>query len=190
MFDPMPRRALLLLVPLLLAAAPASAPLALRAQPGTPLDAAARKLSAADLATAGRAGERPLVLVGSARLGPAGEGPILFVQLQSPRECGSGGCSTTAYRAARGGWRKVLDSVSGPITVLPARHDGFADLKVGNDRYAWDGTAYASLDPAPALDLRRQILRHQAASSRAPRPVRRVRHPTSSPAHRAAAHPA
>jgi len=189
MLDAMPRRALLLLVPLLLAAAPASAPLALRAQPGTPLDTAARRLSAADLADAGRAGERPLVLVGSARLGPASEDPILFVQLQSPRECGSAGCSTTGYREARGAWHKVLDSVSGPITILPTRHRGFADLKVGNDRYAWNGTAYASLSPAPVMDLRGQILRHQAAT-RASRPARPARHPTSSPARRAAAHPA
>ncbi len=103
MLDAMPRRALLLLAPLLLAAAPAPAstpvPVVLRAQPGTPLDQAARRLSATDLASAQQAGEPPLVLVGSARLGPAAEQPILFVQLQSARDCGSAGCSTTAYRA-------------------------------------------------------------------------------------------
>jgi len=189
----MSRCALLLLAPLLLAAAPepvsAPVPVALRAQPGTPLDQAARRLSAADLASAQQAGEPPLVLVGSARLGPAAEQPILFVQLQSARDCGSAGCSTTAYRAEGGTWRKVLDSVSGPITVLPTRHNGFADLKVGDDRYAWNGTAYGSLSPAPALDLRRQILRHQA-SSRLPRPAHPTRHPTSSPARRVSAPPA
>ena len=187
----MPRRALLLLVPLLIAAAPA--PIALHPAPGTTLERDARKLSAADLRDAARVGDRPLVLVGSARLGPASEAPILFVQLQSARECGSAGCSTTAYRALNGAWHRVLDSVSGPITVLPTRHDGFADLKVGGDRYAWNGTAYASLEPAPALDLRQQILRHQAAAraaKTAPRRARRVPHPTSSPAHRAPAPPA
>jgi hypothetical protein len=187
----MPRRALLLLVPLLIAAGPAR--IALRQAPGTPLDQEARKLSAADLHDAARVGDRPLVLIGSARLGPASEGPILFVQLQSARECGSAGCSTTAYRDVRGAWRRVLDSVSGPITVLPTRHDGFADLKVGRDLYAWNGTAYASPDPAPTLDLRQQILRHQAAvraAKAAPRRARRVPHPTSSPAHRAPAPPA
>lgn len=206
MLSAMPPRALLLLAPLLLAAAPAPAPapLALHQQPGTPLDQAARKLAAADMRDAGRAGERPLVLVGSARLGPAGESPVLFVQLQSARECGSAGCSTTAYRDVHGAWRKVLDSVSGPITVLATQHHGFTDLQVGDDRYAWNGTAYASLNPAPALDLRAQILRHQAAqrgaatrgaatrgaATRPPRPVHPARHPTSSPARRAPAPPA
>jgi hypothetical protein len=191
MLEAMLRRALLLLVPLLIAAAPA--PIALRPAPGTTLDQYARKLSAAELRGAARVGDRPLVLVGSARLGPASEGPILFVQLQSARECGSAGCSTTAYRAVNGAWRRVLDSVSGPITVLPTRHDGFADLKVGDDRYAWNGNGYASLNPAPALDLRQQILRHQAATraaKAAPRRVRRVPHPTSSPERRAPAPPA
>lgn len=187
----MPRRALLLLVPLLIAAAPAS--VTLHPAPGTPLDQAARRLSAADLRDAARVGDRPLVLVGSARLGPAGEAPVLFVQLQSARECGSAGCSTTAYRDVHGTWRRVLDSVSGPISVLPTRHDGFADLKAGDDRYVWNGTAYASLNPAPSLDLRQQILRHQAAvraARAAPRRARRAPHPTSSPAHRAPAPPA
>lgn len=187
------RRALLVLAPLLLAAAPAPEPITLRPQPGTPLDQAARRLVAADLSAAARAGDRPLVLTGAARLGPAGEEPILFVQLQSPRECGSGGCSTTAYRGVRGAWRKVLDSVSGPLAVLPTRHKGFADLRVGGDHYVWNGAAYASLAPAPALDLRKPILRHQAAAraaKKAPRPARPARRPTSSPAHTAPEPPA
>ena len=180
------RHTALLLAPLLLAAAPA-APIALHPAPGTQLDRDARRLSAADLRDAARAGERPLVLVGSARLGPASETPVLFVQLQSARDCGSAGCSTTAYRNVRGTWRKVLDSVSGPITVLPTRHSGFADLKVGADRYTWNGATYASANPAPAIDLRQQILRHQAARAAkgAPRPAHRAQHPTSSPAHTA-----
>ena len=187
------QRYTLLLAPLLIAATPA-VPVALHPAPGTAFDQAARQLSAADLRDAARAGDRPLVLVGTARLGSASEPPILFVQLQSARECGSAGCSTTAYRAVKGAWHRVLDSVSGPITVLSTRHDGFEDLRVGGDRYAWNGTAYASLDPAPALDLRRQILSHQAAAARAARaasqPARRAPHPTSSPARRAPAPPA
>lgn len=183
--------------PLPAALPPGAVPVTLRAAPGTALDAAARRLSAPDVADAQQAGERPLVLVGSARLGPASEPPFLFVQVQSPRECGSAGCSTTGYRAVAGGWRKVLDSVSGPIAALPTRHAGFADLKVGDDRYAWNGSAYASLSPGPALDLRGAILQHQAAQrararavSRRPRPAHPTRHPTSSPAHTAPAPPA
>jgi hypothetical protein len=197
----MPRRLALLLVPVLLAAAPAPktalqaapTPVTLRAQPGTPLDEAARRLAAADLGADRRASDRALILVGTARLGPASDPPVLFVQLQSARDCGSAGCSTTAYHEAGGTWRKVLDSVSGPISVLPTRHAGFADLKVGDDRYAWTGTAYASLAPAPTVDLRQTILRHQAtvrATGVVPRPAHPARRPTSSPARRAPAPPA
>ena len=185
------RHAALLLAPLLMAAAP-TAPITLHQAPGTQLDKEARRLSAAALRDAARAGERPLVLVGSARLGPVGEPPVLFVQLQSARDCGSAGCSTTAYRSVGGTWHKVLDSVSGPIAVLSTRHSGFSDLRVGDDRYAWNGAAYASENPAPALNLRQQILRHQAARAArgAPRPAHRVQRPTSSPARTAPEPPA
>lgn len=165
-------------------------PVILQAQPGTSLDRAARVLSAVELREAADAGRDPLVLVGAARPGPARTQPVLFVQLQSPRECGSAGCSTTAYQNAGGAWRKVLDGVSGPTAALPTHHKGFADLKVGDDRYAWTGTAYASLSTAPQLDLRGSVLRHRAAvraaagrtASRPSKPARPAQHLAPVPA--------
>lgn len=151
---------------MLAGAAPAlagRAPLALRAQPGTELDRVARQLAAQDLAEAAGAGETPLVLVDAARLGRPGERPVLFVQLQSPRECGSAGCSTSAYVFKRQGWRKVLDAVSGPVLVDDASHKGMRDLIVHErDRWIWDGAAYGAAKPAPDVDLRPKRLRHVA----------------------------
>jgi len=132
----------------------AGTPVVMAAQPGTPLDQTARGLVAQDLANARRSGDRPLLLIGSARLGAATERPALFVQLQSSRQCGSRGCSTSVYAWLKGRWTKVLDDASGRITVSPTRHNGMADLVANNERYAWTGSAYANTRPAPALDLR------------------------------------
>ena len=130
-------------------------PLALRAQPGTDLDSVARQLVAQDLAEAARAGEAPLLLVGAAQLGRASDPPLVFVQFQSPRECGSAGCSTSAYAFKQRGWHKVLDAVSGPVLVDDASHRGMRDLIVHErDRWVWDGAAYGGTRPAPEVDLR------------------------------------
>ena len=135
-------------------AGPAGLPVVMTPQPGTALDRTARSLAAGDLAEARRAGDRPLVVVGAVRLGTASERPVLFVQLQSPRECGSRGCSTSAYASVKGRWTKVLDDASGRIVVLPTKHGGMSDLAANAERYAWNGTAYANTRPAPAIDLR------------------------------------
>ena len=141
---------------LLAAAAPSKpqtgTPVALQAQPGTPLDQAARQLVADDLAAATARGDRPLVLIGSARLG--GDRPALFVQLQSPKECGSAGCTTSVYAYRNGGWTRVLDSAAGRLTVASSRTHGMADLIANDERYVWTGTAYRSTRPAPAVDVR------------------------------------
>lgn len=147
----MRRRCLLLPLALLLAAA---APVPLSEQPGTELDRAARALVAQDLTEAEGRREIPLVLVGSAQLGRAQDQPALFVQLQSPRECGSAGCNTSVYLRRSGSWRKVLDSVSGPVTVADTRSRGMRDLLVGQERYVWNGTRYVDARPAPAVDVR------------------------------------
>ncbi len=139
------------------AAPPASAPpgtaVILAARPGTPADATARQLVAQDLAEAARNGEEPLLLTGTARLG--GAQPALFVQLQSPRECGSAGCSTTVFAWSGAAYRRVLDGVSGRIAVASTRHRGMADLVTDVDRYTFDGQAYRSTRPAPPVAIRR-----------------------------------
>ncbi len=158
------RRALLLSAAMLLAAAAPpvlTGPVKLAAQPGTPLDATARQVAAADL---GDGGPGSLLLLGSQHLGTAGIGPALFVQVQSPRSCGSAGCSTSVYLPTKAGWIKVLDAVSGQVVVEPAQHGGMHDLLVGkNDRWVWKTNAYADTLPAPQVDLR-------------PRRPRRVHH--------------
>lgn len=127
-------------------------PVRLAERPGTDLDRAARQLAAPDITAVQRAGEVPLVLAGSAKLsGSRDAAAAVFVQLQSPRECGSAGCSTSAY--FRG--RKVLDAVSGQIVVDGQRHRGMHDLIVGEGtRYVWNGAAYADARPAPNVNLR------------------------------------
>lgn len=136
------------------AARPPGTPVVLAAQPRTPLGALARQLAADDLREAGRNGDEPLLLVGSARLGGAADHPALFVQLQSPRECGSAGCSTQVYAWVNGGYARVLDGVGGPITVSPTRHKGMADLLTNTERYVWDGRAYRDSQPAPDVNVR------------------------------------
>ena len=159
------RPVLLAVLALLLAAAapvrqppPAREPstaVVMQERPGTVLDATARQLVAQDLGEARQAGEQPLLLVGSASLTarPA-DPPALFVQLQSARECGSAGCSTTVYMQRSGRWVKVLDSAEGRIAVSSRRTGGMSDLVAENERYVWNGTVYRDTRPAPAVDLR------------------------------------
>ncbi len=140
---------------LLAAAAPAPAvptgPVAMLARPGTPLDQTARRVAAADVADGGPGA---LVLLGSQRLGTAGVGPALFVQIQSPRACGSAGCSTSIYLPTRTGWTKVLDAVSTTIVVQPTVHAGMHDLLINRgDRWVWNGRVYADTLPAPQVNL-------------------------------------
>ena len=164
----MPRRFLLpCLVALLAAAAPVpTGPVQLTIQPGSPLDATARRIAAADLADGGPGA---LLLLGSAPLGRAGTGPALFVQVQSQRACGSAGCSTSVYLPTRHGWHKVMDAVSGPIVIAPTEHRGMHDLVVNKaDRWIWNGQAYADTLPAPQVDLRP---RHPAAPTRTQSPA-------------------
>ncbi len=153
------------------AAAPAAAPamqgraVALAPRPLTREDAVARQLTASDLRASDGQGETPLVLVGTAQLGTGRQQPALFVQLQSADLCGSAGCSTSVYLRQDGTWRKVLDSISGPIRVDARRHGGMADLVVGDDdRWVWNGSAYADTVAAPPIiDLRKSVAEHRAA---------------------------
>jgi hypothetical protein len=159
---PLSRIAVALATLLLLAAAPAKprpgTQVTLQSQPGTPADAIARKLVADDLAAARSRGDRPLLLIGTANLG--GERPALFVQLQSPRECGSAGCTTSVYAFERGRWTQVLDGTTGRLTVSNTRTKGRADLLADNERYVWTGSAYRSTRPAPSVDLRPRQPKH------------------------------
>lgn len=153
---------LLLAAVFLTAAAPTGAapparrgqPVTLASRPGTTLDAAARKLMAQDLNEARQARDRVLVLTGSATLGPASDRAALFVQLQSARECGSAGCSTSVYLWQGGAWKLVLDGVGGALTAGPGRSKGMLDLATGRDRFVWNGSQYVDANPAPAVDLR------------------------------------
>lgn len=155
----MTRLTLLAPMLLLLAAAPAPAPgpvapVPMAVQPGTPLDAIARQLVAQDLREAARRGEEPLVLSGTAKLGAPNDRPAVFVQIQSPRECGSAGCNTQVYVWKRDQYVRVLDGVSGEMAVAATRHKGMADLRAGSERYVWDGVKYGNVQPAPNVSLR------------------------------------
>ena len=152
---PLHRIAPLLLV-LLAAAPPPGTTVTLVAQPGTSLDATARQLVAQNLAEAARRGDEPLLLLGTARLGAPRDRPALFVQLQSPRECGSAGCNTQVYTWVKGAYVRVLDGVSGSVVVQATRHRGMADLQAGSERYVWDGAKYQDVRPAPVVDLRKR----------------------------------
>ncbi len=133
----------------------AAEPVALRPQPGTPLDATVRELVQDDLAQAAQKGDAPLVLIGETKLGSAKEGPALFVQLQSARECGSAGCNTRVYLQRDSKWVPVLDSVGGTIKVDNARHGGMHDLLVGGDgRWVWNGKKYVDTTTAPEVNLK------------------------------------
>lgn len=143
-----------LAAPLLMGAAPRSTPVPLTSQPGSQLEAAARSLIAQDLGEAGREGERPLLLVGSAKLGTgAQDRPALFVQLQSARECGSAGCTTSVYLWRNGAWARVLDGAEGILALSATRTRGMADLVTEKNRFVWNGTEYRDPTPAPQVDL-------------------------------------
>lgn len=127
---------------------------ALTTQPGSRLEHDAARLVADDLASARKAKEVPVMLVGSARLAEGPASAALFVQVQSASLCGSAGCSTSVFLKRGKGWTRVLDSVSGPIKVAPGVHQGMHDLLVhGTDRWIWNGTGYADTLPAPKIDL-------------------------------------
>ena len=147
--------ALLLAAPLLGGAAPQLTPVTLSAQPGTQLEKTAKILVARELAEARRAGDTPLVLVGAATLGQgANDRPAVLVQLQSSRECGSAGCSTSIYHWRQGAWRRVLDGVAGNLAVSSQHTRGMADITSDGVRYVWTGTRYHDPRPAPKVGLR------------------------------------
>ncbi len=153
------RFALALCAILVIAAAPRTAPpgrvVALTTQPGSALEHDAASLVAEDIAAAHHAHEVPVMLVGSAHLAVHGGRAALFVQVQSASLCGSAGCSTSVFvENAPHAWKRVLDSVSGPVKVSPRVHDGMHDLLVhGTDRWVWTGSAYADTLPAPGAPL-------------------------------------
>jgi hypothetical protein len=135
----------------LIAAAPAGAPIALTQQPGTALEAVAKTLVAQDLADAKKAGETPALLIGSARLAPGHGQAAMFIQVQSAALCGSAGCSTSVFLKRGAGWKKILDSVSGPIKLAPGTHRGMYDLLIDSrDRWVWNGSVYKDTLPGPA----------------------------------------
>ena len=129
-------------------------PVILAQHPGTELDRQARTLVAHDLLDAADSQERPILLTGS---GPVSSDPrrmALFVQVQSASLCGSAGCSTSVYLRNGHEWTRVLDSVSGPITITPQVHGNMHDLLVDStDRWIWNGTTYtdtqATSQPMP-----------------------------------------
>lgn len=138
-------------------------PVILTQQPGTELDRQARKLASDDIATSRRHKEEPLVLIGSAPLSTKKGDVALFIELQSAALCGSAGCSTDVYLRKDQDWVKILDSVSGQISVLPTSHRGMYDLLVdGSDRWLWDGNTYQdTINAAPIGNLRGEIEQFQ-----------------------------
>jgi len=119
-------------------------PIVPRERPGTPEDTVARQLMAMELAKAAQSGEKPLVLVSSARLGNTASSHVLFVQIQSARECGSAGCDTVSFRHVNGKWVRIMDTVSGPIRIATTQNKGMRDLIVGHStKLVWNGTKYA-----------------------------------------------
>jgi hypothetical protein len=126
----------------------------LRPQPGSYADHIARQLMARQLQRSSQAGERPSVLVATTRLGYSRDSDVLFVQIQSPRECGSAGCDTVSFRRTNGKWVKILDTVSGTIRVASTRHRGMPDLIVQDtDRRIWDGQKCAATVPVEPSNL-------------------------------------
>ena len=117
------------------------APVELATRPGSEADRLARQLMARELEAARAYGKSPLVLVGMGRLNDAEE--LLFVQLQSPGECGSAGCNTVSFRYTGGRWVRIMDTVSGTVRIGASRHRGMPDLIVQNaNRLIWDGEKY------------------------------------------------
>ena len=117
------------------------APVELTARPGSETDRLARQLMARELERARAHGEHPLMLVGMGRLNDADE--VLFVQLQSPGECGSAGCSTVSFRYTGDRWIRIMDTVGGAVRIAASHHRGMPDLIVGErNRLMWDGIKY------------------------------------------------
>ncbi len=140
---------------MLTAAAPTDAVVALTTQPGSALEATAKQLVQGDLKQSASEGDPPVMLVGSARLSTHSAQAALFVQVQSASFCGSAGCSTSVYLKRGAAWKKVLDSISGPIKVSRSSHGGMHDLLVhGKDRFVWTGSSYADTLPTPNVDLK------------------------------------
>ncbi len=132
-------------------AAVKSKPVHLVPQPGTQADHVARQLIARNLANDHQAGDKPLVLVAAAPVTKDAKEKALFVQLQSARECGSGGCNTLSFRFTNGRWERILDTIGGSVEVDATTHAGMHDLIVDNSqRYVWNGTKY--VDNADAAD--------------------------------------
>jgi hypothetical protein len=116
------------------------APVELAPHPGSEADKLARQLMASEITRAHVEGTDPLVLVGMGRLNDTDE--LLFVQLQSPGECGSAGCSTVSFRYEGDQWIRIMDTVSGTVRIAQSRHRGMLDLIVNGNRLVWDGTKY------------------------------------------------
>ncbi len=134
---------------------PAGRVVALTTQPGSTLERDASRLMAEDINSARQAKEEPVMLVGSAHLAVGGGPAALFVQVQSASLCGSAGCSTSVFVKHGHGWKRVLDSVSGPIKEAPGTHHGMHDLLVhGTDRWVWNGDVYTDTLPAPGINLK------------------------------------
>jgi hypothetical protein len=106
-------------------------PIGFASRPGTPAERVARLLMAE---------VNPIVLVAYTRL--AGS-EVLFVHIQSSRECGSAGCDTVSFKQVHGRWVKILDTVGGTIRVAGSHHRGMPDLIVKDtNRLIWDGSRY------------------------------------------------
>jgi hypothetical protein len=121
-------------------AATDGAPVDLTARPGSEADRLARQLLSREIERARADGADPVVLVGMGRANDTDE--LLFVQLQSPGECGSAGCSTVSFRYEGDRWIRIMDTVSGVIRIAASRHRGMPDLMADGHRLVWDGTKY------------------------------------------------
>ena len=115
----------------------------LASKPGSEADRLARQLMAREIDRAHADGADPLVLVGMARVNDEDE--LLFVQLQSLGECGSGGCSTASFIHMDGRWVRIMDTISGTVRIAGVRHHGMPDLVIDRSHFVWDGTQYRDL---------------------------------------------
>lgn len=120
----------------------------LKAMPDSPLDQVARSLNQDIIDDSSRHHDTPLFLIGSAPLSLHKGDEGLFVQIQSPRLCGSSGCTTSVYLHRGTEWVNVIDAVNGDITVLHTRHKGMYDLLIdNNDKWIWNGHTYQDTMP-------------------------------------------
>jgi hypothetical protein len=109
---------------------------------------------ARELAKSSQSGDAPAVLITTARLGKSHDSDVLFVQIQSPRDCGSAGCDTVSFRYVNSRWIRILDTVSGTVRIAATQHRGMRDLIVQDtDRRIWDGEKYADTLPTPPAGL-------------------------------------